>query len=185
MRDGSREIAAGTVAAQQDRAIIGRDRPFIGGERVVEGGGVLVLGCEPIVDGHGLEAGALADLGADIVMALEAAENEAAAMVVDDDRRAIGLLVAIDADRNVVAGARDRGGLGADAVGIAGEELAAHPVVDVALLVDRVVDRIGRIEGVRALDEGPGLGVDQLGIVGHYLPFHTGSRFSAKARKPS
>ena len=68
---------------------------------------------------------------------------------------------------------------------IAGKEPAAHSVVNLPLLCNRKLDGIGWVETVGTFYERPCLLVDQCGVVGGHFPFQTGSRFSAKALKPS
>ena len=108
-----------------------------------------------------------AELGADIVMAVQPTENEAAAMDIEHHRGLVRRRTAVDADRDAVRRRGNGGRLRRHALRVAGEELAAHPVVDRALLGDRVVDRVGRVIRIGPLDEGPGLGVDEGFVVGH------------------
>ena len=62
---------------------------------------MLVLGRQPVVDRHHLDAGPRAELGADVVMAVQPAEDEAAAVEIDDARLEVRGGGPVDADRHV------------------------------------------------------------------------------------
>lgn len=112
-----------------------------------------MLGRKPVIHRHHRQPGFCPDLGADIVMAVQPADNEAAAVQIDHYWRPAGIDAAGHAGHAAV--------FGADAGGIAAVELPAHGVIDLALARDRESRGLRRIEGIGATDEGPGRGVDK------------------------
>ena len=102
LRDHRREVGARAVADDRDprrvAAELGRmgDRPLQGGQGVVDRGGELVLGGEAVVDAHDDHAGLIGQYPALVVVGVEVAHDEAAA--VEEDR---------DAERGVVRGGVD------------------------------------------------------------------------------
>lgn len=167
MRHPSGEIAAGALAAQHDRQPACRRRTFEHRQRIVEGGRMQMFRRQPVVGRQHGKAGTGANLGADVVMAVETAKHEAAAVIVDDHRlrRLARQLVAPDRDRLIAGG--NRAVAGFDACGSACVECPAHRVIDRPLLVDRQI-HFGRIPCVDPVDIGPQRRVEQRRV---FFPF--------------
>src|SRR5690606_18501998 len=108
------EIAAGAVAADRDaRRIdvqlrrVGGD-PTVGGDAVVIGGGELVLRRQAIVDRDDGAVGLLGEQTAERVVAVQAADRPAAAVIEDEGRLwLLRFARHIDAGRDVARGAGD------------------------------------------------------------------------------
>ena len=80
-----RDIAAGGFPDDEERRIEVPAGPATGAYGVLERRRVAMFGRQPIVRNDG-QVGPRAEFGADVVVAVEAAENETAAMEVEDDR---------------------------------------------------------------------------------------------------
>ena len=90
-----------------------RRAPLHGREGVLGGGGELVLGREPVVDGHHDAPGAVAQIARDRIVGVEVADDVSAAVVVHERRQAasigIGIGIgAVDAHRQIAGHARNR-----------------------------------------------------------------------------
>ena len=83
--------------------------PAEGRDGIVDGGGEPMLGREPIVDREDMHVGVAADAAAQVVVAVEVAEHETAAVIVDQQRprtargrrivaRGEGAVAAVDGD---------------------------------------------------------------------------------------
>ena len=159
--DRGGEIAAGAVAAQDDRKLVGVRDMTERGQRILELGGMQVLGGESVIHGYDDMAGASADFRADAVMAVEPAEDEPAAVQIKHHRlrSAGGLRVFTHRDRRCRA--RKRNVPDRHALRAAGVESLAQAVVDAALPGEVETGRVRRVMGDRFVDEGPGFLVDQ------------------------
>ena len=93
LRDNGGQSPAGRVACDDDAIGIEAERygfarqPAIGRQRVVDRGGKLVFGREPVIDGDDGAAGAGAEIAAGEVVAFEAADGPAAAMEIENGRQ--------------------------------------------------------------------------------------------------
>lgn len=116
-----------------------------------------MFGGEAVVDADYREPGTLADFGADIIMAMQAAKNIAAAMQVNQR----GLRAGVDAAGHACNGFIASG----DTSGVAAMKAAGHGIIDCPLFGDAAVGGIGWIAGICARYEGPGRGVDKALII--------------------
>jgi hypothetical protein len=131
-----------------------------------------MLGRQPVVYRDDPEARPIGKLGADVVMAVEAAHHEPAAVQVEQPGRGSLGWRAVDADGDGPVGAR-AGAIGHRDRGRPGfAEMRAQPVVEGPLLGHGEIDRIGRIETVALGHETPdarllehGVGMARLGHV--------------------
>ena len=90
MTDGRGQVAAGAVAAQHDVSPVGGPCPLERRNGIRERRGMEMFGCKTVVDGNHVVADAVAKLGANIVMTVESAKDEAAAVKIEDHRRSVG-----------------------------------------------------------------------------------------------
>ncbi len=77
------------------------------GKAIPERGWMQVFGCKPVVDRDHAEACAIAQFGADIVVALKSANDEAAAMKIEADGFRIDITFFVDAKWDFVIAAVD------------------------------------------------------------------------------
>jgi hypothetical protein len=164
---GGGEVGPGAVSDQDQGAFGGEVAGH--GAGVVEGGGVFVFGGEAVVGRDDGQAGCGADVGADPVVGVEAADHVAAAVEVEDGRLGARVDPAGDAGDGLVVGGHS-GRVG-------GVEGRAHPVVDRPLVGDGEGRGVLGVGGVGLFDEGPGGGVDEGLVVGH-----GGFRFGGECR---
>ena len=122
-RDDGGQVAPGAVAGNRQPARIDAvplgvvGDPARGGDRILDGGGELVLGRQTVVDGHDDGGDGIGDRAADLVVALQVADHPAAAMEVDERRLRPAFVDPVAAivpqrDRPVGPGCRERQHLG-------------------------------------------------------------------------
>ncbi len=103
MRNHRGEVAARAVPADGDPLWIGAQLggvmacPQVCRIRIVDGRGRLVLGCQPIAHEQHVDAGVMADDLAQVAVRFVASDDEAAAVVVDQQR---SFLIDLRADVN-------------------------------------------------------------------------------------
>lgn len=162
--DGGGEGAAGAVARDgQGRAVPAQAPPFLGdpahdGVAVVETGREGGLGGQPVADGDDLEPGLLRQRTRDVVVRLQAAEEEGATVEVDQHAVGVGLVRRVDAYGNVAG----RGGHGGVRHGVERQTLVHGG--DVRLVRGAYRDRVERPLG-RGGQTGEELG--DLRVQGH------------------
>ena len=159
MRNGSGQITPRTVATEEDVALmlLGDGHESVPG--VHEASRKDCFRGKAIIDRDDAMACAVADLGADVVMAVQAAQNKAAAVVVDNGDPAV--LYRIGPARDAAIGAV----LHRHACGARHPEISAHGVIGRAVICHRHAGGIRRIALIQPPDIGPHLRVDQTLIV--------------------
>ena len=151
MCDRSRE--AGTCGITCQKAIPGCGNGAGHGQRIEVGGGVFVFGGQTVIDADDCQTGMGTDFCANVIVAVQIAHDETAAVQVNDG----WLRAGVDAAGDACDGLIMRG----DAGRIAAVERPAHGIIDAALVGDASIGGIFRKAGVRARNEGPGRGVDK------------------------
>lgn len=117
-----------------------------------------MFGRKTIVDGHDRQARAIADFGADVVMAVQSAEHESSAMEIDQHRPVGRPRLAVEPARH----APDRLVLCGHALRARLAEVRAIPVIEGPLLGHGEVNRVVRIEAGPGNHETPDARILQL-----------------------
>ena len=167
-RDGGGEIAARAVSRDRDARAVDADfaavfgNPTRCGVAILGGGGVGVLGRQPVVDRHHDGVRAVCQRAAEVVVGLEVADHPAAAVEEDHGRRrrwrAVG---AIDAHRDGAGRAGNRPVL--DLRDGLGRDRQLHRLERLACLVGRELAHLHAALCGELVEHESGLGVERHG----------------------